>query len=107
MNDSAPQPIEEQPDLSENTGADPTLESDPLNAAPTRREVIDWLNSLRGAEYQKALQDQTRLDQIRSEALTFALNANAGGTAGVGNTEILEHAEKYFGFLSGSTEATS
>jgi hypothetical protein len=120
MNDAAPQtqPIEEQPDLSEVPEVDrfgqtadeqnqPAPESDPLNEAPTRREVIDWLNSLRGAEYQKALQDQDRLDKIRSEALTFALNANAGGTAGVGNTEVIEHAEKYFAFLSGSAEAAS
>jgi hypothetical protein len=114
MNDAAPQtqPIEEQPDLSEaNIGEDPRATpkdaGDPLNEAPTRREVIDWLNSLRGAEYQKALRDQDRLDKIRSEALTFALNANAGGTAGVGNTEVIEHAEKYFAFLSGSAEAVS
>jgi hypothetical protein len=113
MNDAAPQtePIEEQPDLSDNseTSTGQTPEIDLLDEAPTRREVIDWLNSMRSDLRVQATRDQTRLDQIRSEALTFSLNANAGGTAGVGNTEVIEHAERYFAFLSGTSndKATS
>lgn len=75
-------------------------EPDPMQQPATVGQVVQWFNELEQRLGATAQERQRRVDQIRSEALTFALNANASGTAGVTNETVLKHAEDFAAFLS-------